>query len=322
MFSVSHTRLSNCVINIPSKIGKYEVVKIIGKGGFAVVVLAKDQKTNKQVAIKIVSREELMKQNIMVYFENELRLSSRFNHPSIVSVYEVIYEKDAIMIVMEYLSNGDMHSILSKGIKFNYEEQIKVASQMLEGLRYLHQRGICHRDIKTENILFDENMNAKLIDFGLSKENSSALHTYCGTPFYMAPEVILFDTYDGKKADIWAFGVVMHIIATGHFPWAQKSEVQLIKELKSMSLDLYIEPAGTIGNVIKNSLVFDYNERASADDLLQIITKDINHKAGMSKISYQAKKNYDAILPKLTIRNSTSSFAKIRRYNENITLKY
>lgn len=314
MFQVTHTRINNCTIVIPNKIGKYQVQKIIGKGGFAVVVLAIDPKTKTNYAIKIVSREELVKQNLLFYFENELRLCSRFNHPSIVKVHEIIYGEESIMIVMDYLPNGDIQSILAKGIRFSYEEQFRVATQILEALQYLHQRGISHRDIKPENILFDSNMDAKLIDFGLSKENASSLHTYCGTPFYMAPELISNDTYDGKKADIWAFGIVMHIMSTGHFPWTPRSEVQLLKELSSKSIELEIEPMGTIGLLIKNSLVFDHNKRATADELLAEINKNLTRKACMSKISYQPRKNYEAVLPKLTIRNSSTNFTKIRHF--------
>ncbi|KAI5510762.1 protein kinase protein, partial [Trichomonas vaginalis G3] len=177
-------------IRIPSSVGRYKILRQIGKGGFAVVVQAVDTKTNQFVAIKIVSRQEIQRQNNMIYLENELRLCSRFDHPSIVKVFDIIYEEDIIMIVMEYFQNGDLQSLISHGIRLSFEECIRISYQILEGLTYLHKRGISHRDIKPENILFDDAYNPKLVDFGLAKENSDALSTYCGTAWYIAPEIV------------------------------------------------------------------------------------------------------------------------------------
>ncbi|EAX89733.1 CAMK family protein kinase [Trichomonas vaginalis G3] len=202
-------------IRIPSHIGKYTITKLIGKGGFAVVVLAVNDQTHQQVAIKICDRVQIQENNILAYLEAELRLSMRFNHPNIAKTYEVIYEPDIILIVMEYFPNGDLQSLLTHGVKFTTQEQIKIAIGVLNGLNYLHQRGISHRDIKPENIVFDEKLNPKIIDFGLSKEDSSNLYTFCGTPYYVAPEMITSHSYNGMKADIWAFGITLHCLATG-----------------------------------------------------------------------------------------------------------
>lgn len=233
-------------IRVPHQVGKYKIVKKIGKGGFAVVALGINKDTNEKVAIKIVDRKMITDLNVFLYLENELRLGSRFNHPNIVKVYDIIYENDIILVVMEYLPNGDLQTVVAKGVSFTTDEQIKIAHGLLSALAYLHERGISHRDLKPENVLFDEHYTPKLCDFGLSKENSSNMCTYCGTPLYMAPEIITSPKYDGMKADIWAFGVTLHILAVSAFPWSFMPGCQYIKLIQDGNLTTTVVATGII----------------------------------------------------------------------------
>lgn len=301
-------------VRVPDVIGKYRVVRTIGKGGFAVVVLGVNPKTEKQVAIKIIFREEVTKRNLMQYLENELRLSTRFDHPNVCKVLDVIYEEDIIMVVMEYFKNGDLQSMLSNGVNFTYEQKCKISFDILQGINYLHKRGISHRDIKPENVLLDDDFTPKLIDFGLAKENGTSLHTYCGTPFYMAPEVIISDTYDGIKADIWAFGVTVHVLSTGKFPWYVKNDVQLIRELQANKLELIIEPTGVLGTLISKCLVFDSKKRSSSSDLLTLLENyDYQPIQVIHKSLFTKKTSTDLILPHLS---------NIPKNNINLPKKY
>ena len=307
--------LPSCGIRIPPIIGNYHVTKIIGRGGFAVVVLAYDPKTLQKVAIKIIDREQTTKQDIVSFLESELRLCIRFNHPNIIKVHDIIYEKDIIMIIMDYLKNGDLQSLLNRGIHFTVEEQVRITQQILEGLQYLHQRGIAHHDIKPENILFDAEMNPKLIDFGLSMENSKESHAYCGTPLYMSPEIVNTSTYDGMKSDIWALGVTLHLMSTGHYPWDERTSQQHLKDIEHNRLQLFVEARGIIGSVIKNCLVFEAKDRASVSDLLKIIDAYNNKKTVINKANSQSKPLTGLInssLPRLVPRNNTPLFTKSR----------
>lgn len=291
-------------VRVPPQIGKYKVIGTIGKGAFAVVALAIDTKTNLKVAIKIIDRESIAEKHIISYLENELRLSARFNHPNIVKIYEVIYGEDTIMIVMEYLMQGDLQSLFNKGVHFSYEEQIIIGCKILDALSYLHKRGICHRDIKPENILFDQDMNPKLIDFRLSKENSSSLQTFCGTPFYIAPEIIMSDIYDGKKADMWAFGVTMHLLATEKYPWEVKSETHLFKLMQEKKLKISIDTSGIIGFIIEKCLVINPNERISSDELITQLEGMKNKNVFGQKIRFQKKTITEESLPKLHVNKN------------------
>lgn len=283
-------------IIVPKFIGKYKVIKTLGKGGFAVVVLAEDIKTGENVAIKIVDRKEIANHKMLLFLENELRLSQRFHHPNIVEVYDIIYQENVINIVMEYLHNGDLQSLLERGMCFAEDEQIIIAYKILDAMHYLHQRGISHRDIKPENILFDSQLNPKLIDFGLSRENASALSTFCGTAFYMAPELVNCDVYDGRKSDIWAFGITAHVLAAQRFPWTRRSEVQMIKDLQENKLELIIEDVGLMTDIIKKCLVMNPKERMSTLELMGYIEQKAKLPINVSKS--------DAPLPKIHERST------------------
>lgn len=291
-FKQTYCNINGYKVRVPERAGKYEIKKIIDKGGFAVIALGQEIKTDKLVAIKIIGREYIIKNNIMMYLDNELRLSSRFDHPNIVKVYDIIYEEDIIMIVMEYLKNGDLQSVLMRGYQFTLEIMMKITKGILEGLNYLHKRGICHRDIKSENILFDDEFNPKIIDFGVSMEHADSAKTICGTPFFMAPEIIRGENYDGRKADIWALGVTLHVLTTKTFPWEQtKSEAQFLNKLANNKIEIILETNGFIGQIIRSCLIWDPNMRASAQDLLDYIERNFKTHKYISKIDFKNNNN-------------------------------
>lgn len=301
---------------IPSTIGKYTVLREIGRGGFATVVCAIDPKTEEKVAIKIFNREHIEKGGYLKYLENELRLCARISHPNIVHIHDVVYTPENIMLIMEYLQSGNLQTLISRGVHFSINEQLKIAVEILSAIQYLHKRGICHRDIKPENILFDRQFHVKLIDFGLSKENSAILHTYCGTPFYMAPDLVKSDEYDGTKCDIWAFGVTLHVLATRLFPFQYSNEHQFLRAIQNENLEVSIVPKGIIGKLCIKSLEMNPTKRSGADELLQMIEgylngSEIYNRSGVAQI----KQN--TTLPKLRIRaHSPPSDIRIRKIED------
>lgn len=305
-------------ITIPPTIGKYNVVRPIGKGGYAVVVLATDTKTNNKVAIKIVSREEIVRHNLLLYLENELRICARLDHPNIAKIHEVIYQPETIMIVMDYYVNGDMQSLLDSCYHFTPRDQHQIASELLEALTYLHKRGIAHRDIKPSNILFDNEFHLKLIDFGLSKQKIDLMATFCGTPLFMAPEVVLSTEYDGFKADIWSFGVVIHLLCSGVFPFDATSEVQFLNDIHRSKLKIILDVPGFLNNIVKNSLIMDPKDRLTAEELLKMI-KETENKLQMPMTTIpNYSQSVKCILPKLQVRmDSPNKITKILRKPNN-----
>ncbi|EAY04111.1 CAMK family protein kinase [Trichomonas vaginalis G3] len=225
---------------------------------------------------------------------------------------------------MEYMLNGDLQSMLEADVHFTFEEQLRFAFHILQALYYLHSRGISHRDLKPENILFDQNFNPKIADFGLSRENSSNLCTFCGSPAFMAPEVIQETEYDGRKADMWAFGVTLNILVSRRYPWKNISnEMQFIHAIKHNKLEIEIDQHAIIGDLLTNSLVIDPNARATSSYLLDLIANRQKNKCFISKLDFQRKEYQGQFLPPLYIKNNMSSFfnnnngigKRLKKYN-------
>lgn len=164
--------------------------------------------------------------------------------------------------------------------------------------------------------MFDEQLHPKLIDFGLSKENSNVMHTYCGTTFYMAPEIFQTDTYDGMKADVWAIGVTLNLLNTLHYPWYTTNEYQFMNEMKEGKLEMVIVSTGIIGTIIKKCLIKDPVQRPTIDELLSLMEQ--NQQIVLSTSSIRLDRNtYPAVsLPKLIVKNPISFYAKPRKLNE------
>lgn len=293
--------------HLPQMIKNYEVIKELGSGVSGRVVLAVNTKNNEQVAIKIISREDVAQKNTLIYLDNELRLCTRLKHPNIIKVYEIIYEKAEIMIVMEYVKKGDLQSMLENMDYISLHDQISIGMQILSALSYLHNRGIAHRDIKPENILIDENNTVKIVDFGMARENSSSSRTFCGTPAYLAPEVINSNTYDARKADIWSFGIVMHLVATLRFPWNSiANDATLIKMISSNNIDIKVEDGYLLGDLIRKCLTFEAKERPSADELLKMIEERRLTRENNSRIEMQSKQINKTKLPRLHLKKKES----------------
>lgn len=307
-------------LTIPSVVGNYTLYKTIGKGAFAVVLNGVNNKTREAVAVKVIDRELIVKQNITRYTENELRLHSKLSHPNIVKVYDIFYLDEVIMIVMELCIMGDLYTIMKRHFVFSDEEQQRIAYELLSALDYLHQRSIIHRDIKAENVMFDQNFHPKLIDFGLAREEAYSRSTFVGTLDYIAPEILKGLQYDGKKSDIWALGVTLHVIATGNFPWVTRSAVKHVFDAKHDQIEILNEATGVMEQIIDKCLCIDPNKRPSCSELqkliqivpdqLENVMQNANYRAVSSDI-FPNKRNVSALSKIAGSNNPLKNSAKI-----------
>ncbi|RYR27165.1 hypothetical protein Ahy_B02g061502 isoform A [Arachis hypogaea] len=168
---------------------RYELGRLLGQGNFAKVYHGRSLITG--ISIK-----------------REISVMRLIRHPHVVELYEVMATKTKIYFIMEYVKGGELFNKVLKG-KIKQDDARRYFQQLISAVDYCHSRGVCHRDLKPENLLLDENGNLKVSDFGLSaiaesRHQDGLLHTTCGTPAYVAPEVILRKGYDGFKADIWS----------------------------------------------------------------------------------------------------------------------
>ncbi|KAL5720840.1 non-specific serine/threonine protein kinase [Ranunculus cassubicifolius] len=215
--SISEKPLENILF------GKYEVGRLLGCGAFAKVYHARNIETGQSVAIKCISKQKIMKGGLMAHVKREISIMRRLNHPHIVKLFEVLATKTKIYCVMEFVKGGELFAKVAKA-RFGEDLSRRYFQQLISAVGYCHAHGVFHRDLKPENLLVDENGDLKVSDFGLSAvssqiRNDGLLHTLCGTPAYVAPEILLKKGYDGAKVDIWSCGVILFVLNAGYLPF-------------------------------------------------------------------------------------------------------
>ncbi|KAK3024386.1 hypothetical protein RJ639_043290 [Escallonia herrerae] len=215
--------------------GKYELGRLLGCGAFAKVYYARDVKTGLSVAVKIINKKKIVGTSLMSNIKREISIMRRLSHPNIVKLFEVLATKSKIYFVMEFVKGGELFAKIAKG-KFSEDLSRKYFQQLISAVGYCHSRGVYHRDLKPENLLLDENGDLKVSDFGLSAvtgqiRTDGLLHTLCGTPAYVAPEILTRRGYDGAKVDVWSCGVVLYVLTAGYLPFNDPNLMMMYKKI-------------------------------------------------------------------------------------------
>ncbi|KAK7302956.1 hypothetical protein RJT34_13853 [Clitoria ternatea] len=216
-------------------LGRYEIGKLLGHGTFAKVYYARNVKTGEGVAIKVIDKEKILKGGLVAHIKREISILRRVRHPNIVQLFEVMATKTKIYFVMEYVRGGELFNKVAKG-RLKEEIARKYFQQLISAVGFCHARGVYHRDLKPENLLLDDNGNLKVSDFGLSAvsdqiRQDGLFHTFCGTPAYVAPEVLARKGYDGAKVDLWSCGVVLFVLMAGYLPFHDQNVMAMYKKI-------------------------------------------------------------------------------------------
>ncbi|XP_040289341.1 serine/threonine-protein kinase DCLK3 isoform X2 [Bufo bufo] len=198
----------------------YEIGRSIGDGNFAVVKECRVRKTNQKFAMKIIDKAKLEGKEDIV--ENEVRIIKLLCHPNIVKLLDDFETENEIYLIMEYIKGGDLFDAITESIKFTEHHASLMMTDLCEALLYIHSKNIVHRDLKPENLLVQNNPDGsstlKLADFGLAVFVSEPIFTVCGTPTYVAPEILSEKGY-GLEVDMWATGVILYILLCGFPPF-------------------------------------------------------------------------------------------------------
>ncbi|QCD80517.1 CBL-interacting serine/threonine-protein kinase 6 [Vigna unguiculata] len=215
--------------------GKYELGRVLGHGTFAKVYHARNLKTGEHVAMKVVGKEKVIKVGMMEQVKREISVMKMVKHSNIVELHEVLASKSKIYIAMELVRGGELFNKVSKG-RLKEDVARLYFQQLISAVDFCHSRGVYHRDLKPENLLLDEHGNLKVSDFGLTAfsdhlKEDGLLHTTCGTPAYVSPEVIAKKGYDGAKADIWSCGVILYVLLAGFLPFQDDNLVAMYKKI-------------------------------------------------------------------------------------------
>ncbi|KZV30596.1 CBL-interacting serine/threonine-protein kinase [Dorcoceras hygrometricum] len=223
---------------IKRRIGKYEIGRTIGEGTFAKVKFAKNSETGQPVALKILDKDKVLKHKMAEQIRREIATMKLIKHPNVVRLYEVMASKTKIFIVMEFVTGGELFDNIVNHGRMQEDDARKYFQQLINAVDYCHSRGVFHRDLKPENLLLDDAGNLKVSDFGLSAlsqtvRDDGLLHTTCGTPNYVAPEVLNDRGYDGATADLWSCGVILFVLLSGYLPFDDENLSNLYSKISS-----------------------------------------------------------------------------------------
>jgi len=289
----------------PSLEDRYELKDLLGTGAFSQVRLAESKTdSGKLYAVKIIDKTALKGKEDSL--ENEIkvlrRFSDRLKHPNIVQLLETYEDKSKVYLVMELVTGGELFDrIVEKG-SYTEKDAADLIRQVLEAVDYMHDQGVVHRDLKPENLLYycpDEDSKIMISDFGLSKmEDSGIMATACGTPGYVAPEVLAQKPY-GKAVDVWSIGVISYILLCGYPPFYDESDANLFAQILKGEFEFdspyWDEISVSAKDFIRRLMCVDVNKRYTCREALQhpwICGNAASTKNIHSSVSEQLKKNF------------------------------
>ncbi|XP_069990825.1 MAP/microtubule affinity-regulating kinase 3 isoform X16 [Penaeus vannamei] len=252
------------------EIGKYRLLKTIGKGNFAKVKLAKHIPTGKEVAIKIIDKTQLNPGSLQKLFR-EVRIMKILDHPNIVKLFQVIETERTLYLVMEYASGGEVFDYLVFHGRMKEKEARAKFRQIVSAVQYCHQKKIIHRDLKAENLLLDSEMVIKIADFGFSNEFTpgNKLDTFCGSPPYAAPELFQGKKYDGPEVDVWSLGVILYTLVSGSLPFDGSNLKELRERVLRGKYRIPFYMSTDCENLLKKFLVLNPARRASLETIMK-----------------------------------------------------
>ena len=271
------------------RIEDYLITKELGKGSCAVVKLATHKITKDKFAIKIYTKEFLLDPQKRSVVRNEINILKQLDNEYIMKLYEEIDTPDYLYLVLEYINGIPLIDIL-KNEKNGFlpeKRAKKLIIQIIKGIIYLHSKNICHRDIKLENILVMKNDTIKIIDFGFGvKCNKDSYHKlFCGTPSYMAPEILNKEKYIPFYCDIWSLGVLFYTMLYGRFPFEYNEKIiiedydEKFEKITDITLDFSneISVSDKIKELFKKIFVIEPKERLKLNEILDILLINDNN---------------------------------------------
>jgi len=255
----------------------YEFGKVVGQGAFSVVREGTHRETGEKLAIKQIAKQHITAAD-MKRLATEIEIMKKLKHNNIIQLIEVFDNSpDNLYLVMELVKGGELFDkIVDKG-QYSEKDACNIVKQIVAAVQYMHDHGVCHRDLKPENLLCAGDDNEELVriaDFGLSKifEHGEELKTACGTPDYVAPEVLECKPYD-MAVDIWSVGVITYILLCGYTPFYANTHQELFQKITNLEYDFPSPEWDSISNnakdFIQKLLVKDPNKRLNAEQCIQ-----------------------------------------------------
>nr|XP_023696889.1 calcium/calmodulin-dependent protein kinase type 1D-like isoform X3 [Paramormyrops kingsleyae] len=276
----------------------FDFLEVLGSGAFSEVFLVRERETGNRFALKCVNKQHLQANKL----ENEISVLRRIKHENIVGLEDFYESHTHYYLVMQFVSGGELFDrILERGT-YTEKDASHVVRQVLEAVSYLHLNNVVHRDLKPENLLYysqDENAKIMISDFGLSKiEDSGLMSTACGTPGYVAPEILAQKHYS-KTVDCWSIGVITYILLCGYPPFYEENETKLYAKIMKAQYEFdspfWDDISDSAKDFIRNMMQKNSKLRYTSEQALQhpwimgntAKSQDIYH-----SVSEQIQKNF------------------------------
>ncbi|HEY6338144.1 MAG TPA: protein kinase [Candidatus Sulfotelmatobacter sp.] len=267
--------------SLPKKIGKYDVVDVIGKGGMGIVYRAKDPFLDRMVAIKIMTISYADSPDLLERFYREAKATAHLQHPNIVTVYELGEQDGSPYLVMQFLEGVSLESALHASQKLTLLQKIDVIIETCHGLAYAHQRGIVHRDIKPGNIMVLKDGSVKIVDFGIARigdTNFTRAGQFMGSLSYMSLEQLNDKLQVDQRTDVYSTGVVLYQIVTGSLPFEAESTGATLMKIMNEAPPPFSKFLSSfppeLETITLKALAKDRDQRyASADELALDLTQ-------------------------------------------------
>jgi len=243
----------------------FEIIELLGRGAFGRVFKVKPKDSqDEEYAMKVIDKSIIIQhKTIAIQSKTERDVLVLLDHPFIVKLYYCFQTESNLVIIMQLISGGDVYQHLQKDVRFDEERTKFYAAQTLLGVEYLHTKGVGYRDLKPENLLLDQNGNVLLTDFGLAKPKFGAgqkTATLCGTPQYLAPEILEGKGYT-NIVDWWAFGVLVYEMMTGVPPFNADNAYGVYKKIKAGEIDFLEDMTGDAIDLVTRLLEPNLAER-------------------------------------------------------------
>lgn len=306
----------------------YTLKGVLGTGAFSTVKegLHKNAPPGVSYAIKVVDRNKLTEEDAAALID-EVTILKEFDHPHVIQLFDFFEEPNTYYLVMERMSGGELFDRIVAKLYYNEKEARDVCKTLLDAVNYCHENNVAHRDLKPENLLLlspENDSEVKIADFGFAKRVfvPNSLTTQCGTPGYVAPEILEGLPYD-TAADMWSVGVILYILLGGYPPFIEKNQRDLFRKIRRGEYEFHEEYWGAVSqdakNLISSLLAVDPKKRLAAEEALsnnwimgddaELAKKDLG--ANLDKFKeFNAKRKFKAAVKSVMIVNKLSSLGQ------------
>ncbi|CAD8043716.1 unnamed protein product [Paramecium primaurelia] len=245
---------------IKVKLTDYEILQTLGTGSFGRVRLAKNKETGEYVALKMLKKAEILRLKQVDHIISENTILSNISHPFLIKMLGFTQDERYLYFLLEYVQGGELFTYLRNKGKLENDEAVFYASQVVLMFEYLHSKNIVYRDLKPENLLIGSDGYLKLTDFGFAKQVEGRTYTLCGTPEYLAPEILLNKGH-GKPVDWWCLGILIYEMLAGIDPFNDEDPMAIYQKILKGKVKFPRNFQQEAKSLVKHLLVADLTKR-------------------------------------------------------------